>query len=266
MRQPTPGTTARAVITAGAVMMLPLLLMGTGGGQTLPAPQPGPRRLQAVIGPVEVRLDDARSIHLAGIHVPPAAEDGTSFAMAAQALIRSVLDGVEVTLDPRSPPLDRHGRLRAQLHGGPGGWVQGELVRRGFAIVTPDEDVAPASLQALLALERTARDGRAGLWGKGMRMPFPAERVTAPEGAYVLVSGRVRGVATARDYLYLNFGADWRRDFTIRVPLRARRGFARQGLDLERLEGRNLEVRGYLFDLNGPMIELVHRAQIEVLP
>jgi micrococcal nuclease len=78
----------------------------------------------------------------------------------------------------------------------------------------------------------------------------------------VLVRGRVRAVARAAEFVYLNFGEDWRRDFTVRADARDAARFARQGLDLERLE---IVVRGLLFEANGPMIELAHPAQIEVM-
>jgi hypothetical protein len=81
----------------------------------------------------------------------------------------------------------------------------------------------------------------------------------------VLVRGRVRAVARAQEFVYLNFGEDWRRDFTVRAAARDAAGFARQGLDLEQLAGQEVLVRGPLFEANGPMIELVHPAQIEVM-
>ena len=89
--------------------------------------------------------------------------------------------------------------------------------------------------------------------------------MATPVGAYVLVQGRVREVARVQDFVYLNFGPDWRRDFTVRAPAGFARRLAREGLDLAGLEGRNLLVRGPVFETNGPMIELVHPAQIEVL-
>ena len=44
------------------------------------------------------------------------------------------------------------------------------------------------------------------------------------------------------------------------------RRLAAAGLDLAGLTGRNILVRGYLFDAAGPMIEVTHPAQIEVEP
>lgn len=224
-----------------------------------------PGRLQAVVGAEEIRLEDGRSVHLSGIHVPTQADGAGPLEDAARTLIQARLEETEIMLDPQSPPLDRHGRLQAQLRTATGVWLQGELVRQGLAVVAPAADVPAETVGELLALEREARSARAGLWAEGRQGPLRAERVSRPEGAYVLVTGRVNSVTSAREFLYVNFGADWRRDFTVRVSLSSVRSFARQGLDLNGLQGRNLEVRGYIFELNGPMIELVHPAQIEVL-
>lgn len=202
-----------------------------------------------------VRLGDGRLVRLAGIAVP-----GDEAAAVAELLGRG-----PARLDPEPPPLDRHGRLRAQVHGEGGAWLQGELVRRGLALVAPAADVQPPLLAELLALEKDARGAGLGLWADDRLGPWPARRVAAPRGRFVLVQGRVLDVARAQDFIYLNFGDDWRRDFTVRVEAGRRRALARAGLDLDALEGRNVMVRGTLFEANGPMIELTHPAQIEIL-
>ena len=152
-----------------------------------------------------------------------------------------------------------------QVHGVGGAWLQGELVRRGLALAAPAPDVPEPVLAELLGLERAARENGLGLWAGASSGPWPAERVAAARGRYVLVRGRVREVARAQDFVYLNFGEDWRRDFTVRVEARQAARFAKAGLDLQALAGRNIEVRGLLFETNGPMIDVTHRLQIETL-
>jgi endonuclease YncB( thermonuclease family) len=237
---------AQAMLRVAAV----LLLLGVAAKSAMAEP--------VVVRVEEVALGDGRIVRLAGIHVP----DGSEAAPVLEAALGTAGEA-SVRLDPPSPPLDRHGRLRAQLHGA--GWVQGEFVRQGLALVAPAPDVPDAVLTALLAIEREAREDRRGLWAEGAQGPWPAARVAVPVGAYVLVQGRVQDVARVQDFVYLNFGSDWRRDFTLRAPAGLARRLAREGLDLEGLEGRNLLVRGPVFETNGPMIELVHPAQIEVL-
>lgn len=213
----------------------------------------------AVVAADEIRLADGRSLRLAGIQ----AQAGEAGRAAAEALAGWIA-GQPLVLEPASPPLDRHGRLRAQARTAGGRWLQGELVGRGLALAAPAPDVPAPVLADLLALERAVRAAKRGLWAAGRHGPLPAERAAAGMGDYVLVTGRVLSVAPAQSFVYLNFGDDWRRDFTVRATKARARSFAREGLDLARLAGRNLLVRGWLFAANGPMIELVHPAQIEV--
>jgi hypothetical protein len=225
-------------------------------------PQAAIVAVAAVLGADEIGLADGRSLRLAGVQVPAEGEAG--MAPTAE-ILAGWIAGRTLILEPVPPPLDRHGRLRAQARTAGGRrWLQGELVGQGLALVAPAPDVPASVLADLLAIERAARAARRGLWAAGRHGPLPAERATAGMGDYVLVTGRVRSVAPAQSFVYLNFGDDWRRDFTVRATKARARSFTREGLDLARLAGRNLLVRGWLFAANGPMIELVHPAQIEV--
>ena len=247
---------AQAMARGRAASLLLLALLGPWPDR---AEAEALARVAAVAGPQELLLVDGRRVRLAGIWVAPADEAATAAAVAAR------VDGALIELEPERASVDRHGRLRAQVHVRDGVWVQGELVRRGVAMAAPAPDMADRSIARLLAFEQEARLAQRGIWAGTAAGPWPAERVVAERGRYVLVSGRARDVARVQDFVYVNFGEDWRSDFTVRVEARRARGFAKAGLDLERLEGRNLRVRGHLFETGGPMIELVHPAQIEVL-
>ena len=80
-----------------------------------------------------------------------------------------------------------------------------------------------------------------------------------------IVEGRVVDAATVRGTTYLNFGTDWRSDFTFRIESNARRAFKRVGVDLASLTGVRVRGRGWVFPLNGPMIDLTHPEALEVL-
>ena len=92
-----------------------------------------------------------------------------------------------------------------------------------------------------------------------------AEPPDIPIDRFELVEGRVRDVATVRNRSYVNFGDDWKTDFTLTMTSRVRRLFDRQGVDLEGLEGRLVRARGWIKSYNGPMIEISHPEQIEIL-
>ena len=83
---------------------------------------------------------------------------------AAVLALDGLIGTAGLSLPPAPWPLDRHGRLRVQVHADAGAWLQGELVRRGLALVAPAPDVPEPVLAALLALERAARATGQGLW------------------------------------------------------------------------------------------------------
>ena len=80
------------------------------------------------------------------------------------------------------------------------------------------------------------------------------------------MAGVVRDAAKVRERIYLNFGADFRTDFTVSIDRRDWRTFDRAGVDPLALEGAKIEVRGWLVSRNGPMIEVTHPEQIEPIP
>ena len=65
--------------------------------------------------------------------------------------------------------------------------------------------------------------------------------------------------------MYVNFGEDSRQDFTIAARGQARRLMSSLGLDPKSLEGRRVRVRGWIERSGGPMIEIHHPHQIEML-
>ena len=160
--------------------------------------------------------------------------------------------------------VDRWARPRVVLAAPAGGPLAERWVAEGQGLVSPDADAGVAG--RLLALEAEARAARRGIWQEAGWRVQPAAQVRGAVGDLVLVSGRVVAVGWGGDRLYLNFGEDRRRDFTARIARADARALTRGGIDPERLAGREVRLRGWLFYLGGPMIEIAGPAQIEVLP
>ena len=106
---------------------------------------------------------------------------------------------------------------------------------------------------------------RRGLWAEPGLTAQNASAMDGRAGRFRIVRGRVLRVAPTESYVYLNFGADWRSDFTVRVRRAELKG-ALAGLDLDALAGREVEVRGVVLEAGGPLIELSHPEQMQVLP
>src|SRR5690606_15278392 len=106
-----------------------------------------------------------------------------------------------------------------------------------------------------------------GLWALpdyAVRSPDP-HALAQELDTFQVVEGVVVSAAETRDFLYLNFGLDYRTDFTVSIAARDLRAVRATGLEPLALEGARIRVRGYLHAVNGPMIDVTHAAQIEVL-
>jgi hypothetical protein len=146
----------------------------------------------------------------------------------------------------------------------PDDWLQGALLSRGLARVK----TLPGNtgwLKEMLELERSARAAGRGLWSdERYRLRSPDELQDVAD-RFQIVEGIVVDVAIVGGRGYLNFGPDYRTDFTVTFDATVRRLFEQSGVDPLAVKGRRIRVRGWLELFNGPMIELTHPEQIEVL-
>jgi micrococcal nuclease len=120
----------------------------------------------------------------------------------------------------------------------------------------------------LLERESEARAGRRGLWHSWayrVQDASDVKRLGRLTQTYQLVEGTVHAVGEGRKWIYVNFAEDWRHDFTIAIARKDLAVFESAGLDLERLSGKRVRVRGFIEWWNGPVIKATHPAQIEVL-
>lgn len=213
----------------------------------------------------------ASQVRLTGIQAPKLPLGRVGFkewplAREAKAALEAILLKRPVKLFYGGARMDRHGRLLAHLIGSDGTWAQGEMLRRGMARVYTFPDNRERAAE-MYKLEAGARRAKLGIWAD----PFYAVRTTDPEAlardidTFQVIEGRVVDAADVRGVIYLNFGANWRTDFTIRLDRKAVRLFKRAGLGPDSYKGRQVRVRGWLKDWNGPMIEVSHPEQIEVL-
>jgi len=220
----------------------------------------------AVLNGATVRLETGDTVRLAGIGAPRlgrGADIPWPHAVAAQKALEALIRNRIVRIFHAGRRVDRYGRLIAHLYVD-GVWVQDQLVRQGHARVRSYADNRPG-VRVLLESESKARQARRGLWAHsryGIRTP---DTVTRDLDSWLIVEGTVADVATLKRSTYLNFGANWRTDFTVQVNARARRLFRKAGIDLKSLKDRKVRVRGWVRSRNGPLIVATHPEQLEIL-
>jgi hypothetical protein len=89
-------------------------------------------------------------------------------------------------------------------------------------------------------------------------------------GTYQVVAGEVLEVAHKKKRIYLNFGKDWKSDFTVTVaPSDVRlfdsSMFGGDGKQKIGIVGKRVRVRGFLSRYNGPSMDVTSPDQIEIL-
>ena len=270
----------RSIVLIGLVLVAAMAAPVRADTQTPARPDAPPGlvvdgggRVMEIVDGDTVVLDDGTEVRLVGLQAPKLALGRRGFvewplADDSRDRLAGMVLGRQVSLAYGGRRIDRHGRVLAHLVRDDGLWVQAAMLEVGMARVYSFEDNR-AGVAELLAAERLGRAAGRGIWAH----PFYAirsveETADGTDGlldTFQIVEGVVLDAAEVRRRVYLNFGTDWRDDFTVSIAPEHVRAFRASGLEPLDLPGRRIRVRGWLHERNGPMIDATHPEQIEVL-
>ncbi|WP_421725433.1 thermonuclease family protein [Bauldia sp.] len=256
---------AERLIVAAIVFSAPPLAAAPGASAC-------PITATETVGVVEVvdgdtlRTDAGDTLHLAGIEAAKAGQFAADWARAAADRTRGLMGGGTVGITATGFGADRYGRRHVHAFGADGSWIQGDLVAAGLARVRTFLVEDPC-FPALLAAESRARSAGKGLWSDPKTAVRAADdsSLSGRNGLYEIIEGRVLSVGHGSSMIFLDFGRDYRRDFTVMVPKKLVDRFAEYGLILDDLVGERVRVRGVVEESGGPAIRVNHPAVIEVL-
>lgn len=219
----------------------------------------------AVIDGRTFTLDDGRTVRVAGIEVPDA------YGVQAKAALAALVAGRAITLKRIGGGAgeDRYGRLIAFVFVPDNGdqSVNSAMLAAGHGRANPTS-ATKGCVEALFAAESRARAGRLGLWADPIFAPLQVDdpaRISAGQGRFTLVEGKVLSVREAGATIYVNFGRRWSRDFTVTILKRNRRMFTAAGVEPKALNGHRVRVRGVVERRGGPIIEAGQPEQIEII-
>jgi micrococcal nuclease len=213
-------------------------------------------------------LRDGRAVHMEGIRFPRGARERAPSAIAEQAYdaINAMAKGHDLAVAAIAPKEDRYDRVRGQVFSDDNlePWLQMALVKSGLARVdiAPDRGECAAELYAA---EAQARASRTGLWG------LPAYQVRTPEGlggdtgTFQIVEGTVLSAEVKDGRAYLDFGPDWKTDFTVVISPEDMANFRSLGIDPRDYQGKRIRLRGIVQQFNGPEIEIASPKQVEMV-
>jgi micrococcal nuclease len=226
--------------------------------------EPGPQRtVVRVLDGETFVLDDGSEVRLAGVLAARGRDAGVGdsewpAAQAGKVALQALLDGQTVVLGYHGTMRrDRQNRHVAQVFvvdGGKETWVQGHMLRIGHARATQQRD-ARGCAEDLLAHEHVARDAGLGVWSIAAYQTRLAQRTRDLEGMtarFAVLAGRIAWVAEGREATALGFtpartrGVSGRRGVVVMIDPRDRDLLGALGGDAKALEGRRVEVRGWL--------------------
>jgi endonuclease YncB( thermonuclease family) len=241
---------------------LAVLVAGMAQADDRPGCKPaaiGTAQVRSAIDGRTVQLTDGREVRLAGIEAPE----------SAKAALDTLVSGHEIMLRKLGAETDRYGRVVALVAVQPedaGGTVQQTLLAQGHVRVSGNIG-DKACADAFLTAEKAARAAGLGLWADRhylMKKAEDPEGILAVRGRFAVVEGKVLSVRESGATIYVNFGRRWSEDFTVTVPKRNERTFTAAGLELKKLAGRHVRVRGTVEERGGPWIEAARPGQIEI--
>ena len=172
----------------------------------------------------------------------------------AKTRLSTLVHGAMLSLQDEE--LDRYRRIKA------GVFVENKplaesLVREGMAYVCPSQK--HEGLEALLSVEQQALKERRGFW----RVPRDSDAADAQKdvGHYVFFKGTVQKAERHRNQITLFFGEA---PNALKLVLTAKflRPLRKRGLDPFVLEGKEVHVRGWVFDNDGPTITMIEQHQL----
>ena len=223
-----------------------------------------------IVNPMTVLLSDGRIARLSGIDIPSYTGDEISpWAVTARDILRDFLQSQRVVIyQTKTRDKGRMNRMGHELlhvvRDDNGAWIQGLLLSLGLAQVKTTQYTPEMALQ-MYTIEDKARNDRIGLWEDESYRVLSPEETQSHIGTFAIVEGEVKSVSLKQNRIYMNFGGNWRSDFTVSVAPEDKRVFSKAGIDLLGWGGKYIQVRGTLQSINGPYIEINHPQAIRLL-
>ncbi len=217
-----------------------------------------------ILKPELVRLNTGSLYVLDNIRIPTLYTDQALAWLDANLLNKSVT--LYASPDLGDNARDRMGNsfAHAVIDGTPARWVQGDMVAGGLAWA--DSTVTNRAMATeLLALEDKARNTAQGFWASPGMAVRTVDAIGDARNQFMIVTGTALETADKKSVYFANYGKDWKTDFTISLTKQNSRNFP-PGFYMDMLKGKPVRVRGWVFEKNGPMIELTHPEQLEFLP
>ena len=217
-----------------------------------------------------IRLSNGRLLRYIGIDTPEVHSkkngkfvyEPQPFAEEAKEYNRKLVEGKTVRLEFDVEKEDKYERLLAYCFIGDI-FVNAKLIEEGYAVLyTYPPNVKYA--EKFRDLQTKARNNKQGLWGS--YETINPEQAFNSIGQIRTVRGKVLSTYQSAKCVFLNFGQDYKSDFTVVIFNNSFSAFREQGVDpVSFYRDKTVEVSGRIREYNGPEIIVRHPSQIELV-
>lgn len=228
-------------------------------------------KVERVVDGDTILTTDGDFVRLLDINTPEIShgkELDQPFAVEAKEELARVLPPqTEIHLIFGDRKKDRYKRLLAHIYTNDGAWINAHMIRKGLAHVYSFPDNAFKAEQ-LIPIEHEARKAKKGIWQhKRWQILDASSHINDNKiGEFNIVEGRVLHTAYVNGISYLNFGENWRNDFSIEIPHKFLTKFKEKNIKpTEYYKRKKVRVRGHLKPINGVLITATHPEQLTIL-
>lgn len=232
--------------------------------------------IQSVNRHGDLLASDGKRFKLADIHLINGDENLPG--KASLAFIRQLVSTRPIRVFTVSS-VDRYGLVPVYLFQGENlstqGWMQNNLIAEGHAVFMPEPDPARRSArkcslktprQDLRATDKKLlQNSRKNKKAKQLYYDAGDRRLWDKEGYFAIVEGLVVSVRTTGRGGTINFGHDWKEDFTAVISKKMLSSLNTENILLSYFVGRRLQLRGFLDLYFGPSMRIDHLTQMETL-
>ena len=230
--------------------------------QSCPETGDVPASFATSISASSFRTHEGKEIRLAGVIGP--GEDGQDFSSrdveAARAALAKFVSGQPLLLAIRAEP-DRYQRVTAEVFVN-GEWVQDAMLRQGLLRVAPELS-AGSCLTMLLNAEQEAASKSAGHWSDGSFRIRTPDQLTGRKGNFEIVEGEVWRIRFTRGKNVIEFANA--SSFELTVSTQVARILRQNDIDVRRLRGQVLRVRGWIALDERPEMELLQPGALQLI-
>ena len=184
------------------------------------------------------------------------------FALEAKEYNRKLVEGKPLRLEFDLEKKDRYGRLLAYCFV-EDTFVNAKLIEEGYAVTYTKPPNIKYSDQ-LISLQKNAKQQNKGLWGAYETIDHSQAHNYINQ--IRTVRGKIVNTYDSGKAVFLNFGTNYKEDFTVVIFYSSLKFFLDKGINPATFyKGKTVEVAGKIKEFNGPEIIVNTPGEIDVL-